>query len=155
MKHPSEVLEVGQEIKVKILSFDKDKNRVSLGLKQLCNDPWHGVSDRYQVNSRVFGHVTNITDYGCFVEIETGIEGLVHMSEMDWTNRNIRPSKLVNVGDEVEVMIIDIDENKRRISLGMKQCIQNPWIEFSNNHEVGDVVSGTLNLLRTSVYLLV
>ncbi|MBT4803697.1 MAG: 30S ribosomal protein S1 [Legionellales bacterium] len=144
VKHPSEVLEVGQELKVKVLSFDKDKNRVSLGLKQLCNDPWHGVADRYQSNSRVFGEVTNITDYGCFVEIETGIEGLVHMSEMDWTNKNIRPNKIVNVGDEVEVMIIDVDENKRRISLGIKQCIQNPWLEFSNNHEIGEEVSGTI-----------
>jgi small subunit ribosomal protein S1 len=144
VKHPSETLDVGQEVTVKILSFDKDKNRVSLGLKQLCNDPWSGVAGRYQVNSRVFGEVTNITDYGCFVEIENGIEGLVHMSEMDWTNRNIRPSKIVNVGDEVEVMIIDVDENKRRISLGIKQCIQNPWVEFSNNHEAGDSISGTI-----------
>ena len=144
VKHPSEMLDVGQEVTVKVLSFDKEKNRVSLGMKQLCNDPWAGVADRYQVNSRVFGEVTNITDYGCFVEIENGIEGLVHMSEMDWTNRNIRPSKLVNVGDEVEVMIIDVDENKRRISLGIKQCIQNPWIEFANNHEVGDTISGTI-----------
>ena len=144
VKHPSEMLDVGQEVKVKILSFDKDKNRVSLGLKQLCNDPWAGVADRYQVNSRVFGEVTNITDYGCFVEIENGIEGLVHMSEMDWTNRNIRPSKIVNVGDEVEVMIIDVDENKRRISLGIKQCIQNPWVEFANNHEAGDSISGSI-----------
>ncbi|MEE3003601.1 MAG: 30S ribosomal protein S1 [Pseudomonadota bacterium] len=144
VKHPSEVLEVGQELTVKVLSFDKDKNRVSLGLKQLCNDPWLGVSSRYQLNSRVFGEVTNITDYGCFVEIETGIEGLVHMSEMDWTNRNIRPSKIVNVGDEVEVMIIEVDENKRRISLGIKQCIQNPWAEFSENNKIGDVVSGSI-----------
>jgi small subunit ribosomal protein S1 len=144
VKHPSELLDVGQEVTVKVLSFDKEKNRVSLGLKQLCNDPWAGVADRYQVNSRVFGEVTNITDYGCFVEIENGIEGLVHMSEMDWTNRNIRPSKIVNVGDEVEVMIIDVDENKRRISLGIKQCIQNPWVEFSNNNEVGDAVTGTI-----------
>jgi small subunit ribosomal protein S1 len=144
VKHPSELLEVGQEIEVKVLSFDKDKNRVSLGLKQLCNDPWQGVADRYQVNSRVFGEVTNITDYGCFVEIENGIEGLVHMSEMDWTNKNIRPSKIVNVGDEVEVMIIDVDESKRRISLGIKQCIQNPWQEFANNHEIGEVVAGSI-----------
>ena len=144
VKHPSELLEVGQEIEVKVLSFDKEKNRVSLGLKQLCNDPWQGVADRYQVNSRVFGEVTNITDYGCFVEIENGIEGLVHMSEMDWTNKNIRPSKIVNVGDEVEVMVIDVDENKRRISLGIKQCIQNPWQEFSSNHEIGEVVAGSI-----------
>jgi small subunit ribosomal protein S1 len=144
VKHPSEVLEVGQELDVKVLSFDKEKNRVALGLKQLCSDPWHGVAERYKVKSRIFGEVTNITDYGCFVEIENGIEGLVHMSEMDWTNRNIRPNKIVNVGDEVEVMIIDVDESKRRISLGIKQCIQNPWVEFADNHELGNVVSGNI-----------
>jgi small subunit ribosomal protein S1 len=144
VKHPSELLEVGQELEVKILSFDKDRNRVSLGMKQLSNDPWKGIATRYSANSRVFGKVTNITDYGCFVEIENGIEGLVHMSEMDWTNKNIRPNKIVNVGDEVEVMILDIEESKRRISLGIKQCIQNPWTEFCNNHEVNETISGNI-----------
>lgn len=144
VKHPSELLEVGQELEVKILSFDKERNRVSLGMKQLSNDPWKGIASRYSANSRVFGKVTNITDYGCFVEIENGIEGLVHMSEMDWTNKNIRPNKIVNVGDEVEVMILDIEESKRRISLGIKQCIQNPWSEFCNNHEVNETISGNI-----------
>lgn len=144
VKHPSELLEVGQEVEVKVLSFDKDRNRVSLGMKQLSNDPWKGISARYAADSRVFGKVTNITDYGCFVEIENGIEGLVHMSEMDWTNKNIRPNKIVNVGDEVEVMILDIEESKRRISLGIKQCIQNPWVEFCNNHEVNESISGNI-----------
>ena len=144
VKHPSEVLEVGKKVKVKVLSFDKEKRRVSLGMKQLCNDPWEGVASRYEVNSRVFGNVTNITDYGCFIEIENGIEGLVHMSEMDWTNRNVRPSKIVNIGDEVEVMILDVDESKRRISMGIKQCVQNPWIEFCNNNEMGQTISGVV-----------
>ena len=144
VKHPSELLEVGQELEVKVLSFDKERNRVSLGMKQLSNDPWKGIAARYAADSRVFGKVTNITDYGCFVEIENGIEGLVHMSEMDWTNKNIRPNKIVNVGDEVEVMILDIEESKRRISLGIKQCIQNPWIEFCNNHEINESISGNI-----------
>jgi small subunit ribosomal protein S1 len=144
IKHPSEVLTVGQELKVKVVKFDRDKNRVSLGLKQLSEDPWVDLSRRHPVNSRLFGNVTNITDYGCFVEIEPGIEGLVHMSEMDWTNKNINPGKLVNVGDEVEVMILEIEEDRRRISLGMKQCKSNPWDAFAATHSKGEKVSGKI-----------
>lgn len=144
IKHPSEVLAVGQEIKVKVIKFDRDKNRVSLGLKQLSEDPWVDLSRRHPVNSRLFGNVTNITDYGCFVEIEPGIEGLVHMSEMDWTNKNINPGKLVNVGDEVEIMILEIDEERRRISLGMKQCQSNPWDAFAVTHGKGEKITGKI-----------
>ena len=129
VKHPSEVVEVGQEMKVKVLKFDRERNRVSLGLKQLGDDPWMDLVRRYPENTRIFGKVTNIADYGCFVEIEEGVEGLVHVSEMDWTNRNVNPNKVVALGDEIEVMILDIDEERRRISLGVKQCKQNPWEE--------------------------
>lgn len=142
VKHPSEILKVGAEIRVKVLKFDRDKKRVSLGLKQLGNDPWVDIARRYPVNSRLFGKVTNLTDYGCFVEIEEGIEGLVHMSEMDWTNKNVHPAKLVHLGDEVEVMVLEIDQERRRISLGMKQCISNPWTEFTNAHDKGDKIKG-------------
>ena len=144
VKHPSEVLSVGDEVTAKVLKFDQEKNRVSLGLKQLGEDPWVGLSRRYPPGTRLFGKVTNITDYGAFVEIESGIEGLVHVSEMDWTNKNIHPTKVVQLGDEVEVMILEIDEDRRRISLGMKQCMPNPWDEFSMNHKKGDRVSGTI-----------
>ena len=142
VKHPSEVINVGDELRVKILRFDRDKNRVSLGLKQLGEDPWVNIARRYPANSRIFGKVTNITDYGCFVEIEEGVEGLVHMSEMDWTNKNVHPSKIVQSGEEVEVMVLEIDEERRRISLGIKQCKLNPWAEFSSHHEEGERVSG-------------
>ena len=142
VKHPSEVVEVGQEMKVKVLKFDRDRNRVSLGLKQLGDDPWADLVRRYPENTRIFGKVTNIADYGCFVEIEEGVEGLVHVSEMDWTNRNVNPNKVVALGDEVEVMILDIDEERRRISLGVKQCKQNPWDEFSQNFNKNDKVIG-------------
>jgi small subunit ribosomal protein S1 len=142
VRHPTEVVQVGQELQAKVLKFDAEKNRVSLGLKQLGDDPWHGVSRRYPTGTRLFGKVTNIADYGAFVEIEPGIEGLVHVSEMDWTNKNVAPSKVVTLGEEVEVMILDIDEDKRRISLGMKQCKANPWDEFAANHKRGDKVSG-------------
>lgn len=144
VKHPSEVISVGDEVTAKILKFDKEKNRVSLGMKQLTEDPWVGLSRRYPHGTRLFGKVTNMTDYGVFVEIEQGIEGLVHVSEMDWTNKNIYPSKIVQLGDEVEVMILEIDEDRRRISLGMKQCKPNPWDEFALNHEKGDKVSGQI-----------
>ena len=144
VKHPSEVLKVGQEIQVKVLKFDYDKKRVSLGIKQLGEDPWHDIARRYPINTRLFGKVTNITDYGCFVEIENGIEGLVHMSEMDWTNKNIHPAKVVQIGNEVEVMVLEIDEGKRRISLGMKQCVSNPWDEFASKHEKGEVIKGKI-----------
>lgn len=144
VKHPSEMVEIAQELRVRILKFDRDKNRVSLGLKQLAEDPWLNVTRRFPVNSRLFGKVTNLTDYGCFIEIEDGIEGLVHMSEMDWTNKNIHPSKIVQVGDEVEVMVLEIDEKRRRISLGLKQCIPNPWTEFAATHSKGDQVSGKI-----------
>ena len=144
VKHPSEVLAVGDEVTAKVLKFDQEKNRVSLGLKQLGEDPWVGLSRRYPPGTRLFGKVTNITDYGAFVEIESGIEGLVHVSEMDWTNKNIHPTKVVQLGDEVEVMILEIDEDRRRISLGMKQCMPNPWDEFSMNHKKGDRVHGTI-----------
>jgi small subunit ribosomal protein S1 len=144
VRHPSEVLAVGDEVQAKILKFDQDKNRVSLGLKQLGEDPWVGISRRYPQGTRLFGKVTNLTDYGAFVEIEQGIEGLVHVSEMDWTNKNVHPSKVVQLGDEVEVMILEIDEERRRISLGMKQCVANPWDDFAMNHKKGDKVKGAI-----------
>ena len=144
VKHPSEVLTVGDEVEAKILKFDQEKNRVSLGIKQMGDDPWHGLARRYPQNTRLFGKVTNLTDYGAFVEIEQGIEGLVHVSEMDWTNKNVHPSKVVQLGDEVEVMILEIDEQRRRISLGMKQCKTNPWEDFELNHKKGDKVKGQI-----------
>ena len=144
VKHPSEVLAVGDEVQAKILKFDQEKNRVSLGMKQLGEDPWVGLGRRYPTGTRLFGKVSNLTDYGSFVEIETGIEGLVHVSEMDWTNKNVHPSKVVQLGDEVEVMVLEIDEERRRISLGMKQCKPNPWEEFSMNHKKGEKVSGQI-----------
>ncbi|MDO5768310.1 MAG: 30S ribosomal protein S1 [Psychrobacter sp.] len=144
IKHPSEVVEVGQDLKVKVLKFDRERNRVSLGLKQLGTDPWDNVGGTYPVGSIVQARVTNLTDYGCFAEIAEGIEGLVHVSEMDHTNKNIHPSKVVQVGDEVNVMILDIDEERRRISLGIKQTLPNPWDEFDKNHERGDKISGTI-----------
>lgn len=144
VRHPTEVLQVGQEITAKVLKFDQEKNRVSLGIKQLGEDPWVGISRRYPQNTRMFGKVTNITDYGAFVEIEPGIEGLVHVSEMDWTNKNVNPSKVVSLGDEVEVMVLEIDEDRRRISLGMKQTHANPWQEFSENHRRNDRVKGSI-----------
>ncbi|MBL8319598.1 MAG: 30S ribosomal protein S1 [Burkholderiaceae bacterium] len=144
VRHPTEVVQVGQELTAKVLKFDAEKNRVSLGLKQLGDDPWHGVSRRYPSGTRLFGKVTNIADYGAFVEIEPGIEGLVHVSEMDWTNKNVAPSKVVTMGDEVEVMVLEIDEDKRRISLGMKQCKPNPWEEFAGNVKRGDRVKGPI-----------
>ncbi|MBK1692837.1 30S ribosomal protein S1 [Ectothiorhodospira mobilis] len=144
VKHPSEVVNIGDEIQVKVLKFDRERNRVSLGLKQLGEDPWENITRRYPVGTRIFGKVTNITDYGCFVEVEDGVEGLVHVSEMDWTNKNVNPAKVVAVGDEVEVMILDIDEERRRISLGMKQCQPNPWDEFAAMHNKGDRVSGVI-----------
>ncbi|MGA1286978.1 MAG: 30S ribosomal protein S1 [Rubrivivax sp.] len=142
VRHPTEVVQVGQELDAKVLKFDPEKNRVSLGLKQLGDDPWHGVARRYPSGTRLFGKVTNIADYGAFVEIEPGIEGLVHVSEMDWTNKNVAPSKVVTLGEEVEVMVLEIDEDKRRISLGMKQCRANPWEEFSATVKRGDRVKG-------------
>ena len=142
VRHPSEVVQVGQELTAKVLKFDAEKNRVSLGIKQLGDDPWHGVSRRYPNGTRLFGKITNIADYGAFVEIEPGIEGLVHVSEMDWTNKNVAPSKIVSLGDEVEVMVLEIDEDKRRISLGMKQCKANPWEEFAGTVNRGDRVKG-------------
>ena len=142
VRHPSEVVTVGQEIEAKVLKFDQEKSRVSLGLKQLGEDPWIGIARRYPQNTRLFGKVTNITDYGAFVEIETGIEGLVHVSEMDWTNKNVDPKKIVQLGEEVEVMVLDIDEDRRRISLGMKQCKANPWEEFNQSFKKGDKVKG-------------
>lgn len=144
VKHPTEVVNVGDEIEAKVLKFDQEKSRVSLGLKQLGEDPWVGLSRRYPSGTRLFGKVSNLTDYGAFVEIESGIEGLVHVSEMDWTNKNVHPAKVVQVGDEVEVMILEIDENRRRISLGMKQCKPNPWDEFSENANKGEKVSGQI-----------
>jgi small subunit ribosomal protein S1 len=144
VKHPSEVLTVGDEIEAKILKFDQEKNRVSLGIKQMGDDPWNGLARRYPQGTRMFGKVTNLTDYGSFVEIEQGIEGLVHVSEMDWTNKNVHPSKVVSLGDEVEVMILEIDEARRRISLGMKQCQSNPWDDFEINHKKGDKVKGAI-----------
>jgi small subunit ribosomal protein S1 len=144
VKHPSEVINVGDEVTAKILKFDQEKNRVSLGMKQLSEDPWVGLSRRYPQGTRLFGKVSNLTDYGAFVEIEQGIEGLVHVSEMDWTNKNMYPSKMVQLGDEVEVMILEIDEERRRISLGMKQCKPNPWEDFAINHKKGDKVQGQI-----------
>ncbi|TXI69969.1 MAG: 30S ribosomal protein S1, partial [Limnohabitans sp.] len=144
VRHPSEVVTAGQEITAKILKFDTEKNRVSLGLKQMGDDPWMGVGRRYPTGTRMFGKITNIADYGAFVELEPGIEGLVHVSEMDWTNKNIAPAKLVSLGDEVEVMVLEIDEDKRRISLGMKQCRANPWQEFAQNTKRGDRVKGPI-----------
>ena len=144
VKHPSEIVEVGQEIDVKVLKFDRERNRVSLGLKQLGQDPWADLARRYPEGTRLFGAVTNIADYGCFVEIEDGVEGLVHVSEMDWTNKNVNPGKMVHIGQEVEVMVLDIDEERRRISLGMKQCHTNPWEEFSATRNKGDHVKGTI-----------
>jgi small subunit ribosomal protein S1 len=144
VKHPSEVVKVGDEIEVRILKFDRERSRVSLGLKQLGADPWENIARRYPPNTRVFGKVTNIADYGAFVEIEDGVEGLVHVSEMDWTNKNVNPAKVVHTGQEVEVMVLDVDEERRRISLGLKQCKANPWKEFSENHNRGDHVSGQI-----------
>jgi len=144
VKHPSEIVNVGDEIEVKILKFDRERQRVSLGIKQLGADPWQNISRRYPPTTRIFGRVTNIADYGCFVEIEDGVEGLVHVSEMDWTNKNVNPSRVVQVGDEVEVMVLDIDEDRRRISLGIKQCKPNPWAEFAANYNRGDKVSGQI-----------
>jgi small subunit ribosomal protein S1 len=144
VKHPSEVLNVGDEVTAKVLKFDSEKNRVSLGLKQLGEDPWVGIARRYPQGTRLFGKVTNLTDYGAFVEVESGIEGLVHVSEMDWTNKNVHPSKVVQVGDEVEVMILEIDEERRRISLGMKQCMPNPWEDFAREYKKSDKVKGQI-----------
>ncbi|GAB3323130.1 30S ribosomal protein S1 [Haliea atlantica] len=144
IKHPSEIVEVGQEIEVKILKFDRERNRVSLGLKQLGADPWVDITQRYPEGSRVKARVTNLTDYGCFAELEEGVEGLVHVSEMDWTNKNVHPSKVVQLGDEVEVMVLDIDEDRRRISLGIKQCQQNPWDAFAASYSKGDKIAGTI-----------
>ena len=144
VKHPSEVVEVGQEIDVKILKFDRERQRVSLGMKQLGDDPWQDLGRRYPQNTRIFGKVTNIADYGCFVEIEDGVEGLVHVSEMDWTNKNVNPARVVSIGEEVEVMVIEIDEERRRISLGVKQCKSNPWAEFATTFNRGDKVSGQI-----------
>jgi small subunit ribosomal protein S1 len=144
IKHPSEIVNVGDEIAVKILKFDRERVRVSLGLKQLGEDPWVSIANRYPEGTRITGQVTNLTDYGCFVEVEEGIEGLVHISEMDWTNKNIHPSRIVNIGDTIEVMILDIDEERRRVSLGLKQCKSNPWQQFSENYQKGNHVSGKI-----------
>jgi small subunit ribosomal protein S1 len=144
VRHPSECVEIGQEVQVKVLKFDKEKTRVSLGMKQLGEDPWQNIARRYPASTRVFGKVNNLTDYGCFVEIEEGVEGLVHVSEMDWTNKNVNPAKMVQLGDEVEVMVLEIDEERRRISLGMKQCIPNPWDEFAATHNKGDKIAGKI-----------
>jgi len=144
VKHPSEIVNVGDEITVKVLKFDRERTRVSLGLKQLGEDPWVAIAKRYPEGTKLTGRVTNLTDYGCFVEIEEGVEGLVHVSEMDWTNKNIHPSKVVNVGDVVEVMVLDIDEERRRISLGLKQCKNNPWQQFAETHNKGDRVEGKI-----------
>lgn len=144
IKHPGEILSIGDEIKVKILKFDRNNARVSLGLKQLGDDPWADITNRYPIGKRLHGRVTNITDYGCFVEIEEGIEGLVHVSEMDWTNKNVNPNKVVHLGQEVEVIVLDIDGERRRISLGLKQCTPNPWEEFANHHQKGDKISGKI-----------
>lgn len=144
IKHPSEILNIGDEIKVKVLKIDRDNVRVSLGLKQLGGDPWHDISQRYPVSAKISGRVTNITDYGCFVEIEEGIEGLVHVSEMDWTNKNVNPNKVIHLGQEVEVMVLDVDAERRRISLGIKQCTPNPWAAFAENHQKGEQVKGKI-----------
>ncbi len=144
VRHPSEIVSVGDEIDVVVLKFDKERNRVSLGMKQLGDDPWANITRRYPPNTRIFGKVSNITDYGCFVEIEDGVEGLVHVSEMDWTNKNVNPAKVVQLGDEKEVMVLEIDEDRRRISLGMKQCAANPWDEFSGQYAKGDKIEGNI-----------
>jgi len=144
VKHPSEIVNVGDEIDVKVLKFDRERNRVSLGMKQLGQDPWADLARRYPASSRLFGKITNIADYGCFVEIEEGVEGLVHVSEMDWTNKNVNPAKVVHIGQEVEVTVLDIDEERRRISLGIKQCFPNPWDEFGATRNKGDIVKGTI-----------
>lgn len=144
VKHPSEIVNVGDEVTVKVLKFDKDRTRVSLGLKQLGQDPWAAIAENHPVNSKLTGKVTNLTDYGCFVEILDGVEGLVHVSEMDWTNKNIHPSKVVSLGDTVEVMVLEIDEERRRISLGLKQCKTNPWTQFADTHNKGDKVTGKI-----------
>ena len=144
VKHPSEILNIGDEIDVKVLKYDAEKKRVSLGMKQLGDDPWSDLARRYQPGSRLYGKVTTITDYGCFVEIENGVEGLVHMSEMDWTNKNVNPNKVVSIGQEVEVMVLEIDEDRRRFSLGLKQCVPNPWEEFSSQHKLGDKLGGSI-----------
>jgi len=144
VRHPSEVVNVGDELQVRVLKFDRERNRVSLGLKQMGEDPWDNIARRYPNNTRIFGKVSNVTDYGCFVEIEPGVEGLVHVSEMDWTNKNVNPSKVVQVGDETEVMVLDVDEERRRISLGIKQCAQNPWEAFASNFKKGDRVTGQI-----------
>ena len=142
VKHPSEVVQVGQELEVKILRFDSERNRVSLGLKQLGEDPWVDIGRRYPPHTRLFGKVTNVADYGCFVQIEEGVEGLVHVSEMDWTSKNVNPGKIVHVGQEVEVMVLDINEERRRVSLGLKQCLENPWQDFASNYKKDDRVTG-------------
>lgn len=144
IRHPSEILAIGDELKVRILKFDRDTARVSLGLKQMGEDPWVDISERYPIGKRLSGHVTNITDYGCFVQIETGIEGLVHVSEMDWTNKNINPNKVVHLNQEVDVIVLDIDSERRRISLGLKQCTSNPWEEFASRHQKGEKISGKI-----------
>jgi small subunit ribosomal protein S1 len=144
VRHPSEVVEVGQELDVRVLKYDKERNRVSLGLKQMGEDPWDNIARRYPANTRVFGKVSNVTDYGAFVEIEPGVEGLVHVSEMDWTNKNVNPSKVVQVGDELQVMVLDVDEERRRISLGIKQVTSNPWETFAAIHKKGDKVEGQI-----------
>ncbi|RLA40269.1 MAG: 30S ribosomal protein S1, partial [Gammaproteobacteria bacterium] len=144
IKHPSEVVNVGDDIDVKVLKFDRERNRVSLGMKQMGEDPWSDIKGRYPEKVKVKATVTNLTDYGCFAELEDGVEGLVHVSEMDWTNKNVHPSKVVQVGEEIEVMVLDIDEERRRISLGMKQCFTNPWDDFGGQHAKGDKISGTI-----------
>ena len=144
VRHPSEIVEVGEELEVRVLRFDRERNRVSLGLKQLGEDPWDNIARRYPAGSRIFGKVTNITDYGCFVEIEDGVEGLVHVSEMDWTNKNVNPAKVVHIGDETEVMVLEVDEERRRISLGIKQCQPNPWEAFAAMYSKGDKVNGAI-----------
>jgi len=144
VRHPSEVVNVGDELDVRVLKYDRERNRVSLGLKQLGEDPWDNIMRRYPTGARLFGKISNVTDYGAFVEIEPGVEGLVHVSEMDWTNKNVNPSKMVQVGDEVQVMVLDVDEERRRISLGMKQCQPNPWEAFAAMHNKGDKVSGQI-----------
>ena len=147
IRHPSEIINVGDEINVKVLKFDRERNRVSLGLKQLGEDPWANIKGRYPENTRVKARITNLTDYGCFAELEDGVEGLVHVSEMDWTNKNIHPSKVVSLGEEVEVMVLDIDEDRRRISLGIKQCKSNPWDDFAKGHNKGEKISGKIKSL--------
>ena len=154
IKHPSEIVNVGDEIDVKVLKYDRERNRVSLGLKQLGEDPWQAIKQRYPENTQVKAVVTNLTDYGCFAELEEGVEGLVHVSEMDWTNKNIHPSKVVQLGDEVEVMVLDIDEERRRISLGIKQCFQNPWDGFAENFKKGDKISGNIKSISSGSWFL-